>query len=202
MKESEGKSVVYSALEVANICGVVNQTAINWIRNKHLKAFSTPGGQFRVYPEDLIEFMQSRNMRIPESVLENCSSEVSSFKDFKILVIDDDEGFNNVMVKYIENKFPEAKVFQAFDGFEAGAKMVEKQPKCLVLDLNLPGVDGFKLCKTIYNSEVFGHPEIIVVTALEEDGIEQKCRDLGVRYFLKKPVFVPELLKIISEIFS
>ena len=48
MKESEGKSVVYSALEVANICGVVNQTAINWIRNKHLKAFSTPGGQFRV----------------------------------------------------------------------------------------------------------------------------------------------------------
>ena len=80
--------------------------------------------------------------------------------------------------------------------------MVEKQPKCLVLDLNLPGVDGLKLCKTIYNSEVFGHPEIIVVTALEEDGIEQKCRDLGVKYFLKKPVFVPELLKIISEIFS
>ena len=32
---------IFSALEVANICGVVNQTAINWIRNGHLKAFTT-----------------------------------------------------------------------------------------------------------------------------------------------------------------
>ncbi|MDR2747514.1 MAG: histidine kinase, partial [Treponema sp.] len=32
---------MYSALEVANICGVVNQTAINWIRNGYLKAFVT-----------------------------------------------------------------------------------------------------------------------------------------------------------------
>ena len=44
------KSVVYSAMEVAKICGVVNQTAINWIRNNYLKASTTPGGQFRVYP--------------------------------------------------------------------------------------------------------------------------------------------------------
>ena len=39
------KAVVYSALEVAEICGVVNQTAINWIRKGYLKAFMTPGGQ-------------------------------------------------------------------------------------------------------------------------------------------------------------
>ena len=32
---------IYSALEVANICGVVNQTAINWIKNGSLKAVST-----------------------------------------------------------------------------------------------------------------------------------------------------------------
>ena len=35
------KPVVYSALEVAKICGVVNQTAINWIKNNYLKAFKT-----------------------------------------------------------------------------------------------------------------------------------------------------------------
>ena len=45
-----------SALEVANICGVVNQTAINWIKSGHLKAFITPGGQYRVYTDDLISF--------------------------------------------------------------------------------------------------------------------------------------------------
>ena len=53
MSKDSRKTIVYSALEVANICGVVNQTAINWIRNGYLKAFSTPGGQYRVYQDDL-----------------------------------------------------------------------------------------------------------------------------------------------------
>jgi len=48
---------------VANLCGVVNQTAINWIRNGYLKAFTTPGGQYRIYAEDLISFLDSRGMR-------------------------------------------------------------------------------------------------------------------------------------------
>ena len=61
-----GKKVrIFSALEVANICGVVNQTAINWIKNNHLKAFTTPGGQYRIYAEDLLEFLESRGMRVP-----------------------------------------------------------------------------------------------------------------------------------------
>ena len=63
-KEFE-KTIVYSALEVANICGVANQTAINWIRNGYLKAYSTPGGQYRVYADDLVGFMSDRNMRVP-----------------------------------------------------------------------------------------------------------------------------------------
>ena len=52
MNKDSNKTIVYSALEVANICGVVNQTAINWIRNGYLKAFSTPGGQYRIYLEN------------------------------------------------------------------------------------------------------------------------------------------------------
>ena len=52
MSKDINKTIVYSALEVANICGVVNQTAINWIRNGYLKAFSTPGGQYRIYLDD------------------------------------------------------------------------------------------------------------------------------------------------------
>ncbi|HVO39244.1 MAG TPA: helix-turn-helix domain-containing protein, partial [Spirochaetia bacterium] len=70
MAKKEKKVRIYSALEVADICGVVNQTAINWIKNGFLKAFMTPGGQYRVYAEDLLEFLTSRGMRIPKE-LEN-----------------------------------------------------------------------------------------------------------------------------------
>ncbi len=60
MSRSDKKVNIFSALEVANICGVVNQTAINWIRNGHLKAFTTPGGQYRIYAEDLVDFLNAR----------------------------------------------------------------------------------------------------------------------------------------------
>ena len=68
--EKSKKTIVYSALEVANVCGVVNQTAINWIRNGYLTAFSTPGGQYRVYHDDLVNFMKKRGMRLPKELHE------------------------------------------------------------------------------------------------------------------------------------
>jgi len=63
MAKTPRKIRIFSALEVANLCGVVNQTTINWIRNGYLKAFMTPGGQYRIYLEDLVSFLRQRNMR-------------------------------------------------------------------------------------------------------------------------------------------
>jgi len=194
-------SIVYSALEVANICGVVNQTAINWIRNDYLKAFKTPGGQYRIYPDDLVEFMRQRNMRIPPEVLANCKN-LEVEKDISILLVDDDEGFNNVMARYIEKNIPGAKVSQAFNGFEAGEAMVVKRPKCLVLDLNLPGIDGIKLCRHIQGSDAFGKPVIIVVTAMQDEETERQCRELGVNHYFRKPLSFPELVSVIKSLDS
>ena len=69
MGKRENKLKIFSALEVANMCGVVNQTAINWIKNGYLKAFTTPGGQYRVYSENMIEFLEGRGMNIPDVLL-------------------------------------------------------------------------------------------------------------------------------------
>jgi two-component system OmpR family response regulator len=198
MAKTKNKPVVYSALEVANICGVVNQTAINWIRSSYLKAFKTPGGQFRVYPDDLAEFMVGRNMRIPAELLEQCSNQ-SNIISRSILIVDDDVGFNNVMEKYIEKKFDAIQIYQAFDGFDAGSQMTEKRPKCVILDLDLPGVDGFDLCRRIKESETFGKPAIIIVTALQDADVEKKCMDLGVSRFFKKPINFEELVDAIKK---
>lgn len=201
-KKSDEKSVVYSALEVARICGVVNQTSINWIKNGHLKAFKTPGGQFRVYPDDLVEFMKMRDMRIPEEVVAQCKNNSKETKKIKILFVDDDESFNNVSVSLLQKSLPDAEIFQAFDGFEAGSMAVKKMPDCLILDLSLPGVDGIKICRTISTSDAFGKPQIIIVTAMEDEETEKTCRDLGVKYYFRKPVFIPELVTAVKELMS
>ena len=201
-KKSDEKSVVYSALEVARICGVVNQTSINWIKNGHLKAFKTPGGQFRVYPDDLVEFMKMRDMRIPEEVVAQCKNNSKETKKIKILFVDDDESFNNVSVSLLQKSLPDAEIYQAYDGFEAGSMAVKKMPECLILDLSLPGVDGIKICRTISTSDAFGKPQIIIVTAMEDEETEKTCRDLGVKYYFRKPVFIPELVTAVKELMS
>ena len=201
-KKSDEKSVVYSALKVARICGVVNQTSINWIKNGHLKAFKTPGGQFRVYPDDLVEFMKMRDMRIPEEVVAQCKNNSKETKKIKILFVDDDESFNNVSVSLLQKSLPDAEIYQAYDGFEAGSMAVKKMPDCLILDLSLPGVDGIKICRTISTSDAFGKPQIIIVTAMEDEETEKTCRDLGVKYYFRKPVFIPELVTAVKDLMS
>lgn len=196
-KEFE-KTIVYSALEVANICGVANQTAINWIRNGYLKAYSTPGGQYRVYADDLVKFMTERNMRVPENLASLCNTSSNS----SILVVEDDIGLNTVLYQYLSKEFSGAQIYQAFDGFEAGALMTSKKPSVVVLDLNLPGVDGFELCKKINSSDDFGNPAIIVITALQDSGIEDKIQEMNAVAFFRKPIILDELSQAIKATLS
>lgn len=190
MSKEKNRARVYSALEVANICGVVNQTAINWIRKGHLKAFKTPGGQYRVYSEDLLVFMKSRNMRIPQELEQGAHT---------LLIVDDDKGLNNVLAKYIEKKYDGFEIFQAFDGFEAGTLLAEKKPDIIFLDLNLPGIDGFSLCSKVKESDSFGKPVVFVMTSLSDDESEKRVRSMGIEEFFRKPLTLPEVADAVKE---
>ena len=199
MAKKSDKPEVFSALEVANICGVVNQTAINWIKSGHLKAFTTPGGQYRVYPDDLAQFMKSRNMRVSDELAAKCSLADESNKS--ILIVDDDRGLNSVIARFFQKKYEDTglEILQAFDGFEAGVLMSEKHPDVLILDLDLPGVDGFSLCKRIRDDAGFAKTLIIVVTALEDSDVENRVKELGVKHFFKKPLNLSELSEAMNS---
>lgn len=195
MSKERKSSNVYSALEVANICGVVNQTAINWIKNGYLKAFKTPGGQFRVYPEDLVAFMKKRSMRIPDSVYDSCRKVTS------LLIVDDDKAFNSVLKKFLEQKLTGITIHQAFDGFEAGLNMERIKPECLLLDINLPGIDGFKILERIQSGDDFGKPYTFVITGMEDEDLEKRCLSYGVESVFKKPVDFTSLYEKIRQAF-
>ena len=199
------KPLVFSAMEAAKICGVVNQTAINWIRKGSLKASTTPGGQYRVYLEDLIDFMQRNNMNVPPKLLESVQRPLSKpeqqEKKKTVLVVDDDRGLNDVICSYLTSKLGGVQIQQAFDGFEAGSKMASLKPGVVVLDLDLPGVDGVKICRNISESpDSFGKPAVIVVTALDDPLVEQRCRELGVARYYHKPLSLPVLSQSLKEL--
>ncbi len=185
MGKKEKKVRIFSALEVADICGVVNQTAINWIKNGFLKAFTTPGGQYRVYLEDLLAFLTARGMRIPAEFAEK-GDENAAWQ--RILIVDDDEIINNLLKKYLVRKLPGSAISQAFDGFEAGTLLSEWKPGVVLLDINLPGVDGHKLCQRIKSGAASVSPVVIAITGLTDGGTEQAIMREGADAFFAKPL--------------
>ena len=184
------KMRIYSALEVANICGVVNQTAINWIRNNHLKAFVTPGGQYRVYHDDLVSFMKNRGMRIPRALFGD---------DKSLIIVDDDEPFNNSLLSFFEKEFPNFTIYQSFDGFDAGMKMIQHKPYIVLLDLDLPGVSGKDICAKIKGDVTYNNPYVVIITGLDGSEVENELKEKGADLILKKPIDFSLLLQSIND---
>ncbi|WP_037570929.1 response regulator [Spirochaeta cellobiosiphila] len=196
MAKGSKKVRIYSALEVANICGVVNQTAINWIKNDYLKAFTTPGGQYRVYAEDLVNFLQDRNMRIPDELVEVVHN---SEEGKSILIIDDDKELNNLLKTYVERKLTGFTIYQAFDGYEAGSMLYRVRPSIVILDIDLPGVNGHVICKKIKSDADLGSPYIIAVTGMNDSNEERLILEEGADAFLGKPFDPSEVVTLIAE---
>lgn len=199
MAKNDKKVRIFSALEVANICGVVNQTAINWIKNGYLKAFTTPGGQYRVYSEDLVDFLHSRGMRMPDElqrVLEE-QLEVDT-----ILIVDDDRDLNNLVCQYLAKKHPDFEIYQAFDGFEAGRMLAERKPGLVVLDIDLPGVNGHKLARSIKEASGVTKPVIVAVSGLDDPAEQEAILREGADAFLAKPLELDTLHSKIEELIA
>ncbi|OHD10960.1 MAG: histidine kinase [Spirochaetes bacterium GWB1_48_6] len=195
MAKRTKKTKIFSALEVANICGVVNQTAINWIKNDYLKAFTTPGGQYRVYADDLLAFLEERSMRIPKEL----EALLEELKDSSFLIIDDDKDLNNLMVQKLTKAFPDFAMDQAFDGFEAGSLLNKRKPAVVVLDINLPGVNGLTICKNIKTDPAFGKPVVIVVSGVSNPSERLALLNEGAEGYFAKPVVFEDLVATIES---
>jgi two-component system, OmpR family, response regulator len=199
MAKKEKKVRIFSALEVAGICGVVNQTAINWIKNGFLKAFMTPGGQYRVYAEDLLKFLSSRGMRVPAELEEKGGNEPEWER---ILIVDDDENINTLLKRFLAKKLPEHTILQAFDGYEAGRMIAEWRPGVILLDVNLPGLDGHRLCQKIKQDPALGNPAVIAITGLTDGEIEKTLYSEGADAFFQKPLDFDSVREKIVELSS
>jgi two-component system, OmpR family, response regulator len=190
MAKENRKVRIFSALEVANICGVVNQTAINWIKSGYLKAFTTPGGQYRVYSDDLHRFLVDRGMRIPVELEDALASEQ---RPRKLLIVDDDRELNNLLRKFLTRSIPEYEIGQAYDGFEAGRLLAESKPGVVILDINLPGVDGHRLCQTMKSDPSLGNPIVVAISGLSDPDTEASILREGADSFLAKPLDLESL---------
>ena len=192
MEKKRKRIKIYSALEVANICGVVNQTAINWIKNGSLKAFTTPGGQYRVYAEHLVDFLKERGMKVPAEVLESLNDGFVNEK--KILIIDTDR----VAIKELRDGLSESltgySFISAVTSFDAGRLLMAEKPEIIILTEAFPELTVENLYDTISSRRDYEKPAIIFIADENSTARESRKADL----FLHQPVEIEKLVEFIN----
>jgi CheY-like chemotaxis protein len=120
-------------------------------------------------------------------------------KNVKILVIEDDEYSRDALAHLLVSEGYEAQ--SASDGESGLAKAQEIHPHVIVLDLNLPGIDGKQVIEMIRNDGPLRSVPILIITG-DEAKAAQAAVDLGADGYLTKPLEFDDLINAISSLKS
>lgn len=117
----------------------------------------------------------------------------------KIVIVEDDKFLRDLITqKVLKEGY---QVAEAVDGEEGVAKIKEEKPDLVLLDLILPGIDGFEVLRQIKeNSETSNIPVIILSNLGQKDDVERGVK-LGAADYLVKAHFTPgEILSKIKSV--
>jgi len=111
----------------------------------------------------------------------------------KVLVVDDEVHITNIVKFTLENEG--FSVITASDGQEGLKLARQEKPDLIVLDLMLPNIDGYKICRLLKFDEKFRHIPIILLSARSSEADRQLGKEVGADYYMAKP-FDPEELSL------
>ena len=116
----------------------------------------------------------------------------------KILVVDDEENIAELIsYNLTSNGY---KVIIANNGNDAVKLAVEEKPKLILLDLMIPGKDGYDVCKEIRSNSEIRNTPIIMLTAKSEELDKILGLELGADDYITKPFSVRELLARVKAV--
>lgn len=176
----------YSTFAIARLLNVDPGSVANWMDQGLLKSHRTPGGHRRATEDALIQFLREHKMPIPPELKAEAA---------KILIVDDEESVAKMIGKAVQASQPDHDILIATDGFKAGTIIATQKPAVVVLDLRMPGMDGYEVCKQIKADQATKHIEVIAVTAYHSQEVEKKILDCGARICLSKPLDMDVLFK-------
>jgi len=116
-----------------------------------------------------------------------------------VLVIDDEKYLREMIRTFLELDFANTKVEVAADGLEAGRKMRSLRPGLVIMDVMLPGMDGYKLCQVIRESPKLKHARIISITGVVQPEVRERLLSLGANDFLAKPFDLNSLKQKVTD---
>ncbi|NOZ11020.1 MAG: response regulator [Gammaproteobacteria bacterium] len=165
---------------------MVSPTAVRqWAEKGDLNALTTPGGHRRFLPGEVERFARDRGLTLNPG----------NNGALRILIVDDDEQLMRYLVEVLNGFQNEAITETAGDGFAAGFKVREFEPHVVLLDLMMPGLNGFQVCHLLKTEPNTKAIRVIAMTGYPSPENIENILAAGAEVCLPKPIDEQVLIK-------
>lgn len=175
--------------QAAEILGVSARTVQLWADAGVISSWKTPGGHRRYSLEEVgslandIVAGNAPSLSRPEE-----HSPSGESKSLKILVVEDEEAALRAYQRVFRRWNLPIELITASDGYSGILKVGQLGPDLLILDINLPNINGFQIVRTLAENDLLASMKLIIVSALDPMDIEHKL-PAGLEYrILSKPI--------------
>lgn len=173
--------------QVAELMMVSPATVRLWAQNGDLNALTTPGGHRRFLHNEVERFARQRGLTLNPS----------GGDGVRILIVDDDEQLLRYLVELLRGLSEKVVTETANDGFAAGLKILKFRPDVILLDLMMPGLDGFEVCRLVKSSPSTKAIRVIAMTGYHTPENVECIVNAGAEGCLPKPIDVQTLLDML-----
>jgi excisionase family DNA binding protein len=184
------KGEIFTTHDIARILSLDITTVIDWIDQEKLTGYKTLGGHRRVKKSDLVFFLQEHKMPIPTQLTRTQKL---------ILLVEDDADFRLAIRGFIKEIALDASLHEAENGFLAGKMVEEHKPDLVILDVFLPGINGFDVCKYIRRDPALAETKILAMSGQPGEETQREIMDSGADAFLRKPFGLADFQKSIEK---
>ncbi len=191
--------VQFSSFQIGKMLNVSRQAVNQWIDKGYIKSYRTPGGHRRVKRDDLINFLKTRNIPIPESLEVGAVGEPSPSAPLHIMLLDADQDFLASLEQAIRGELPSTQISRFQDGYDALVAVGAHSPDLLVLDLDLPNIDGLEVCRRLKDNPLTSALPIIVLSR-DPGSLGNRLSGFKVDQVMDKSTPLPELATGIARL--
>lgn len=122
----------------------------------------------------------------------------SGAADYAVLIVDDNRELLQLLTDSLQ-MLGRFRVETAEDGIEGLERYFEMRPDCMVIDIMMPGLDGYQLVKALRGDPDSSHTPLIFLTALAQDRARFAGFAMGIDQYLVKPVTPRELVAAVQQ---
>jgi excisionase family DNA binding protein len=184
--------------EAARLLGVSVATAQLWAESGMLQAWKTAGGHRRIQRESVQRLLYSG--QVAELGAPLLAPAGQAVRGLRVLVVDDDEFLLELYRVHIAAWSPVPELHVVNNPYAALLMMGRTVPELLVLDLQMPDMDGFRMLQMLHHAPEARDVRIVVATALDAHDIAQRGGIPPGIEILAKPVPFPRLQAIGREL--